>query len=291
MFLKLSIGLYFLQIALRPWQRYTVFAVMVISTAFSMAMILFVVLQCGSFVGISQFVANRLAGKCVSSQVLLGMIYAHGGVTALTDWTFVAVPLFIVHGTNMATREKAAAGSLLAFGSAGAIASIVRFLYIPSLIVPITSYFTQSAPISIWSGLEPGIGIIAGSVVCLRPMLRHHLGWFVHRDREADPRPRMRHLPTNVIRPLPPTRSVDSNIKSVYEAQLDWLDASTLSDKESDDPLQWPLSSCESDRGSVARLQMDPRPLTQAKRPRTFSDGLPLEVFGITRSMYRSSGI
>ena len=175
---KLSIGRFFVRIALRTWHRYVVIAAMVTSTLFSFVMVMFVIFQCGTFTGISQFVANSVAGKCLSKSILVGMIYAHAGVTAATDWTFVLMPILIVRSIAMTKFQKVAVAGLLCLASGGAMASIVRFIYIPAMAEPTTIYFTKAKLISIWSGLETGVGIMAASVICLRPLFRHHLGLF-----------------------------------------------------------------------------------------------------------------
>jgi hypothetical protein len=300
MMLKLSIGLMLLRFALFPWHKYIIIATMVLSTTFSVAMILFILFQCGKFTGIVDFVANRIAGKCVSQVVLLAMIYTHAGVTTFTDWMFIIIPILIVRGTKMSRREKIAAGTLLAFASAGATGSIVRFFYIPLLAVPVTTYFTRSDPIAIWSGVEPGVGIIAASVVCLRPLMRHGFGLLRSSDsassKTADDLqpPVERVCDVSRARSQIATSSFTESKKDLYDLddqQLDWRSASASSYDIEQEGTNWPLSVTP-ERGvrtEEAEVREPSQPIPAARS--SLSQGLPLEVYGETQSRYRDSWI
>lgn len=69
------------------------------------------------------------------------------------------------------TRSK---GSLLTYDRGG-IASCIRFKYVPKLAIGGLEFFGQSQKLAIWSTVEPGLGIMAGSLATLRPMFRSFL--------------------------------------------------------------------------------------------------------------------
>jgi hypothetical protein len=57
----------------------------------------------------------------------------------------------------------------------GSIASIVRFRYIPALVESSNNFFGHILGLAIWSCVELGLGVIAGSLATLRPLVRQFL--------------------------------------------------------------------------------------------------------------------
>jgi hypothetical protein len=91
----------------------------------------------------------------------------------------------------MTGKEKIVVGSLMGFASVSGVASLVRFKFVASIVEPtedvfgesrcllervgafiLTSGIVATENLAIWSCIEAGIGIIAASIVCLRPLLR-----------------------------------------------------------------------------------------------------------------------
>lgn len=161
-----------------------------VSSVFSVAMLFFAIFQCGVYDNIWEFLTKRFTHGCVSDAAALGMTFTHGAITVITDWTFLSLPFFILRNTLMIKREKFAIGFVLAFGSISGIAAIARMPYIRILAVPKNEIFgkysnawlipnvhadnvkDQIQNIAIWSAVEPAVGIIAGSLVTIRPLFR-----------------------------------------------------------------------------------------------------------------------
>jgi hypothetical protein len=55
--------------------------------------------------------------------------------------------------------------------SRGSVASIVRMLYLHSITVPTGEFFVNISKLSVWSTIEPGVGITVASLATLRPLL------------------------------------------------------------------------------------------------------------------------
>lgn len=252
-------------------------------------MILFVIFQCGSFVGISEFMANHVDGKCVPKTTLLGMVYTHGSVTALTDWIYVAIPFFIVHGTTMNRRDKITIGTLMAFASIGAVGALVRFKYIPLLAVPLQTYFEHSADISIWSGVEPGIGITAASAICLRPFLRHYFGCFVVQNElhNSDFRGPTRSTMTPATGLSVSKVDSRTGLHDCDDNELDWRHARAADSEFWSATPSWSLHSApESIMRSKSADETDTRINSSARagNRRYLATGLPLETFDKSNS-------
>jgi hypothetical protein len=52
----------------------------------------------------------------------------------------------------------------------GSVASIVRMLYLHTITVPTGEFFVNISKLSIWSTVEPGVGITVASLATLRPL-------------------------------------------------------------------------------------------------------------------------
>jgi len=141
MFIKISIGLFYLQIVQTPRTRYVIYTTVGVSTLWSIAMIFFAIFQCGVYTNIWDFIAKRFTNHCVSDAAALGMTYTHAFLTIITDWTFLTLPFFILRNTLMVKREKFAIGIVLAFGSISGIAAIARLPYIKILATPKSKIF------------------------------------------------------------------------------------------------------------------------------------------------------
>lgn len=170
--LKLSVGLFYLRLSVERWHKAVVWFLMSISTSFSIGLFFFEIFQCGYFKNMLDFVLKKATEECVSGYIIESMTYTHAAITTFTDWVFVILPFFILKNSKMQTKEKVVVGSLMAFASIGGIAALIRFKYVPGLAVPQGKFFSTVTDIAIWSCVEPGIGIAAGSFICLRPLFK-----------------------------------------------------------------------------------------------------------------------
>jgi hypothetical protein len=141
MVLKISLGIFFMRLTVSRAQQIVIYVTVTTSLIFSIAMFLFAVFQCGYYRNVGVFITKRLTNECASNATALGMTYTHGSIAALTDWTFLLLPIFILRGALMTLRQKLTIGLLLAFAALSGIAAIVRFPYIKELAVPKQGFF------------------------------------------------------------------------------------------------------------------------------------------------------
>lgn len=171
--LKLSVGLFYLRLSVEKLQKAVVWFLMGLSTVLSIVLFFIQVFQCGVPDNMIEFVIKKTTERgCISSQVVRSLTYTHAAITAFTDWAFVILPFFILRKSNMQSKEKIIVGILMAFASVGGIAALVRVKFIPGISQPQETLFTTATDIMIWSCIEPGIGIAAGSFICLRPLFK-----------------------------------------------------------------------------------------------------------------------
>jgi hypothetical protein len=111
--LKISIGIFFLRIAYRPWHRRIVYVAVGFSTVFSLAYLFFAIFQCGYFSSALVFFVRRLADKCVSRASNFALALTVGLITTLTDLSFAALPFAVLHNAAINKREKVIVGFIL----------------------------------------------------------------------------------------------------------------------------------------------------------------------------------
>lgn len=167
-FLKLSLGVFFLRICIKKWQKYLIYGIMGFNTFINIFHIFFITFMCGSP---GNFFMNALEGKCVSNRTILGVAYEQGVVTTSTDWIYAILPVTILWHAQMDRRTKSVCAFVLSLGAFGSICSLVRFKYINGLSVS-PDFFWNAANISIWSTVELGMGIVACSLATLRPLFK-----------------------------------------------------------------------------------------------------------------------
>ena len=71
----------------------------------------------------------------------------------------------------MKTKTKFLVAGILAFAAIGSTGTIVRMFYIETLMEG-PDFLWATTDVALWSTVEPGIGITAGSMACLRPLFR-----------------------------------------------------------------------------------------------------------------------
>ncbi|CAN9185123.1 unnamed protein product [Alternaria alternata] len=104
----------------------------------------------------------------------LGITYALAAVNALADWGFGLLPFFIVWGLEMRPKTKVLVASILAFAAIGSTGTVIRMAYIHTLVEG-PDFLYATTDVALWSTIEPGIGITAGSIATFRPLVRHCL--------------------------------------------------------------------------------------------------------------------
>ncbi|PSK53141.1 hypothetical protein B9Z65_3341 [Elsinoe australis] len=98
-----------------------------------------------------------------------------GGVwsafTAITDLLYGVLSFLAIRKLQMSRRDKLSAAGLCALGTIGGVASVIRLcvLVIP---FPTVSVLGEGIHTSIWSLIEPGVGITAAAMASLRPLVK-----------------------------------------------------------------------------------------------------------------------
>ncbi|KAJ5220189.1 hypothetical protein N7468_009393 [Penicillium chermesinum] len=137
---------------------------------------------------------GSIEGKCVDLNSVVSIGYLYSVAAFIGDLTLGILPVFLVWNLQMSLRSKAGLIAILSIGCIAGAAVVIRMPYIHDY--RSHDFLYATANISIWSNIEAGLGITAGSLVTLRPLFR----WL--RDPELV-NPRQRHssswpVPTGV---------------------------------------------------------------------------------------------
>ncbi|KAL4914350.1 hypothetical protein BDW62DRAFT_213564 [Aspergillus aurantiobrunneus] len=186
---KISVCIFLMRITVKRihiWILYTVMALTVITGLIFMFIML---LQCKPL----QYFWTRTAldpsiqGSCVSIEVVITMTYVYSAFAALCDFTVGILPIFLVHRLQMRKKTKMAVVGILGMAC--------MCVYLPTLSITYAPAHNKqrllrhaTVQIAIWSNIEAGLGITAGSLATLRPLLRHFLG-SSHDDYTTAPSP------------------------------------------------------------------------------------------------------
>ncbi|KAJ5692682.1 hypothetical protein N7462_002105 [Penicillium macrosclerotiorum] len=111
-------------------------------------------------------------GHCMNLDSVIDIAYVYSVTATCCDLTLGLLPIFLVWNLQMSTQTKAALAGILGMGCVASAAVIVRIPYLHDYKDEDFLYATTN--ISIWSNVEAGLGIAAGSLVTLRPLFR----WF-----------------------------------------------------------------------------------------------------------------
>jgi hypothetical protein len=106
MALKISLSLWFYKLMQRPWQRLVITIMLIVTLTVGLAYFLFGIFQCGIPNGGQAFWEKKLENKCVSQQTNEGLSYTHGLLNALIDIILVAMPIAMIWGAKLSTKEK-----------------------------------------------------------------------------------------------------------------------------------------------------------------------------------------
>ena len=113
LWLKLSLGFFFLRIVNQKWQKHFCYGIMIFSTLVNITDTFYVIFMCGDP---HFFLKRYITGQCTSHKANLGVLFTHAGTTTLTDLMFAVLPIFVLWHVQMNRRKKLSVGFILGLG-------------------------------------------------------------------------------------------------------------------------------------------------------------------------------
>jgi hypothetical protein len=205
-FSKLSIGWLLLRISIRRIHSWIIYAAMFTSVVAGITFFFVIIFQCNP---VSFFWQRRTqSGTCIPNIAIVGLGYVYSTFSIISDFTFAIIPAFLVWHLQLKRRAKLALIPLITMGCM--YVNLPLFIFITDYIlvqalqsshgyhsfiisIRLTSYVGDSSQyrnaglihsgdtldIAIWSTVEMGLAITAGSLATLRPLFFlavHRLG-------------------------------------------------------------------------------------------------------------------
>ena len=114
MFIKLSIAVFLLRLAVQKRYKYTLWLSMVIVTIWSSVIFFWDIFQCSPVQAQWDYTIPNL--QCVSSEAVVSAAYSISVMTILSDWLYALLPVPMVWNVKMSKQAKATVIVILGLG-------------------------------------------------------------------------------------------------------------------------------------------------------------------------------
>ncbi|KAF2113572.1 hypothetical protein BDV96DRAFT_601066 [Lophiotrema nucula] len=135
------------------------------------------------YVSISYFIQCRpiqkvwrtdIPGKCLSDAAYAAPVWLYQAVSILADLALVSIPILMFRSLKLPTRTKIGVIALCCLGIFTCAIAIVKTALLPALFDHHNLDKTWSlAQLCFWAPMEICVGIICGSLPCLKPLYHH----------------------------------------------------------------------------------------------------------------------
>ncbi|CAN8095686.1 unnamed protein product [Discula destructiva] len=169
MFIKLSIGVFLLRLATQRRYRWIIWTSMGIVAAMSTALFLWDMFQCKPVA--AQWDYTIPGYTCVSPGQVVQAAYALSVLSILSDWLYALLPIAMLWNAKMTPQAKATVSVVLSLGIFASIATLIRVKYLIDL-TDADDILYAGTNAMVWTLIEPGVAIVAASLVTIRPLLR-----------------------------------------------------------------------------------------------------------------------
>ncbi|KAH6876581.1 hypothetical protein B0T10DRAFT_532644 [Thelonectria olida] len=171
-FIKGSICVTLLRIAVQKNHRIIVQVVLAVSCISPLIVIIGLLTMCRPI----SAGWDGSVGKCSPPIVITSLSYLVSAAAVATDWTCAILPGFMLYRAQMKRATKISISVILGLGVVASIATIARLPYISSY-GETENYLYNIANIVLWSIVESGTGIIAGSLPSLRRLVKNWINF------------------------------------------------------------------------------------------------------------------
>ncbi|KAJ5818955.1 hypothetical protein N7474_004546 [Penicillium riverlandense] len=197
---KVSIIITLLRITIDRIHAWILYGAIALASAVGLVFLFFTIFECQPI----DFFWNRTSeqGTCIDPDVLLAIAYLYSVGAAITDLTIGLLPVAFIWNLRMSRRNKQAIIGILGIGCIASAAVIIRIPFISHY--KDKQFLYNTYQISIWSNIEAGLGITAGCLTTLRPLIRFFRegsSTSQSPNRNAGTYPLSNNMPSGVVRP------------------------------------------------------------------------------------------
>ncbi|KAF4963470.1 hypothetical protein FSARC_8519 [Fusarium sarcochroum] len=166
-FIKSSICIQLLRIATNKRYKYFLWCLIAVSVIITLIAMLAVLVRCKP-VAASW---NPALGTCIDQNIIVVLTYVVSGMNIVTDWSVAIMPVFILRNIQMRKTLKRMAILVMGVGVLASVATIIRLPYSSAYSNPKDQLY-GIGNIILWTVVECGLGIIAGSMPMLRKLFK-----------------------------------------------------------------------------------------------------------------------
>lgn len=167
MFSKASIAVFIMRITPNRSHRLVIYTALGVSIFCGLVFFFVALFQCTP---VSYFWTRAGEGSCLSIDVIIDVVYAYSALSIITDFTFTLLPVYLVWNLQMDKRVKFALIPILSMGCVASCAVAVRMAYLENF--HSNDFLYSTTDIAIWSQIEMGLAITAGSLATLKPLMK-----------------------------------------------------------------------------------------------------------------------
>ncbi|PKX95188.1 putative integral membrane protein [Aspergillus novofumigatus IBT 16806] len=169
---KVSVCIFLRRITVKRLHIWILYCVIALTAIAGLAFMLIMLLQCKpiEYFWTRTALDPSIPGSCISIHIVIAMTYVYSAFAALCDFTVGILPIFMVRKLHMRRQTKIAVIGILSMACIASSAVIIRIPWVGTFADPDFLYATVD--IALWSNIEVGLGISAGSLATLRPLLR-----------------------------------------------------------------------------------------------------------------------
>ncbi|KAJ5314717.1 Vacuolar protein sorting-associated VPS28 N-terminal [Penicillium atrosanguineum] len=167
---KVSIAVALLRLTVNRVHRIILWSTITLTIIIGLIFWLVLLLDCHPISYFWKQANDRSTGSCLSVDILLDIAYLYSALTVVCDFTLGILPIFLVWHLQMNRRTKVAVGGILSLGAIASVAVIIRLPFLKYYAD--TDFLYSTYQIAVWTIIETGLGITAGSLITLRPLFR-----------------------------------------------------------------------------------------------------------------------
>ncbi|KAF3770744.1 hypothetical protein M406DRAFT_239910, partial [Cryphonectria parasitica EP155] len=169
MFIKLSIGFFLLRLATQRRFKWIIWVSMAIVLLWSTALFFWDVFQCQPVA--AQWDTTIPNYTCVSATQVVNAAYALSVLNIVTDWLYALLPIPMIWKAKMTVQTKITVALILGLGVFASVATLIRVKFLANL-TDVDDILYAGTDAMVWTLVEPGVAIVASSLVTIRPLLR-----------------------------------------------------------------------------------------------------------------------
>ncbi|KAI1390737.1 uncharacterized protein F4822DRAFT_162356 [Hypoxylon trugodes] len=171
--IKLSIGIFLLRLASQNRYKYTLYASIIIVSIWSIVLFFWNIFQCNPVAAQWDYtiLQNDPNSRCVSADEIVNAAYALSVMTILSDWLYALLPIPMLWKVKMTMQAKMTVVFVLGLGIFASVATLVRLKFLSDL-TDLADILHAGTDAMVWTLVEPGVAIVASSLVTIRPLLR-----------------------------------------------------------------------------------------------------------------------